>query len=339
MTEQGGRNDTRPLAAPGASAESASANTGARLHLIDAARGIAIAAMVVYHFSWDLRHFGYIAADVTHDPGWRLFARSIAGSFLFIVGVSLVLASRSGFRAGRYLRRLALIAASAAAITIVTYLVFPDSYVFFGILHHIAVASVLGLAFVNAPIWLVAAAAVASFLAPAYLAGPAFDPPAMVWLGLATYIPRSNDFVPLFPWFGVVLAGIVAARLARWLPKGLAAVAGLSPRIATPLVWAGRHSLVIYLLHQPILFGLVFLAAQVAPPDLARLEPSYVEACTSACIRSEVDAEICRRTCTCLADRLQVEGLWDAVMRQTLKREQEAHYVALSSQCRITAER
>ncbi len=338
MTEQSGRSDSRPLAAPGASAEAAAASAG-RLHLIDAARGIAIAAMVVYHFSWDLRHFGYIAADVTHDPGWRLFARSIAASFLFIVGVSLVLASRNGFRTGRYLRRLGLIVASAAAITIVTYFVFPDSFVFFGILHHIAVASVLGLAFVNAPIWLVAAAAIASFLAPTYLAGPAFDPPAMVWLGLATFIPRSNDFVPLFPWFGVVLAGIAVARLAHWLPTGLTATAIPSPRMVSPLIWAGRHSLVIYLAHQPILFGLVFLAAQVTPPDLARLQPSYVEACTSACIRSEIDAETCRRTCICLADRLQAEGLWDDVMRQTLTSDQEAHYVALSSQCRVAVER
>ena len=318
----------------------AAASPAARLPLIDAARGLAIAAMVVYHFSWDLRYFGYITANVTEDFGWRLFARLIAGSFLFIVGVSLVLASRSGFNRARYLRRLAVIAAAAAAITLATYFVFPDSFVFFGILHHIAAASVLGLAFVNAPILLVAAAAVASFMAPPLLSGPAFDSPALLWLGLASHLPRTNDFVPIFPWFGVVLAGISAARLVQRLrPQGLSQASVLARRVPRQLVFAGRHSLVIYLLHQPFLFGLVFLAAQLAPPSFAGFEPSVVENCTRACVESEVETAICRRTCACIAGWLQAEGLWGDVMRQTLSAEQEQRYFALSDRCRAAAER
>src|SRR3954454_3249220 len=84
--------------------DAASAASPRRLPWIDAARGIAIAAMVVYHFSWDLRHFGFIAVDVTEQPGWRLFARVIAGSFLALVGVGLVLATRRGFNWSRLLR-------------------------------------------------------------------------------------------------------------------------------------------------------------------------------------------------------------------------------------------
>jgi uncharacterized membrane protein len=315
----------------------AAASPAARLPLIDAARGVAIAAMVVYHFSWDLRYFGYIAVDVTEDLGWRLFARAIAGSFLFIVGVSLVLATRNGVDSARYLRRLGVIAAAAAAITVVTYFVFPDSYVFFGILHHIAVASVLGLAFVNAPIPVVAASAVACFLAPPLLSGPAFDSPALFWLGLASYFPRTNDFVPIFPWFGVVLAGIVAARLAwlRW-PEGLTRGALLA-RAPRSLVWAGRHSLVIYLIHQPVLFGLVYLAAQISPPDLLGFEASFVESCSASCVESEVEPDICRRTCACIADRTQAEGMWTRLMRQELTPTEETHYFAISDRCRSEA--
>ncbi|MGH6924057.1 MAG: DUF1624 domain-containing protein [Propylenella sp.] len=317
----------------------AAASPAARLPLIDAARGVALAAMIVYHFSWDLRYFGYITANVTEDFGWRLFARAIAASFLFIVGVSLVLASRGGFKRRRFLRRLGVIAAAAAAVTVATYFLFPDRFVFFGILHHIAVASVLGLAFVNAPIPVVGAAAVACFLVPPLLSGPTFDSPALNWLGLASYFPRTNDFVPLFPWFGVVLAGIVAARIGpRFWPAG-PPIATIDAWTPPPLVWVGRHSLVIYLLHQPILFGAVFLASEVAPPSFAGFEPSYVESCTSACIEADVEADICRRTCDCMAERAKAEGLWRDMMRQRLDRDQTERYFAISDECRIAAER
>jgi uncharacterized membrane protein len=312
----------------------AAAGPAARVALVDAARGVAIAAMVVYHFSWDLGYFGYITANVTEDLGWRIFARAIAGSFLFIVGVSLVLASRRGFDRKRFLRRLLVIAGSAAGITAVTYVLFPDSYIFFGILHHIAVASVLGLAFVNAPILVVIAAAIGCFLAPHYLSGPLFDSPALIWLGLGTYVPRTNDFVPIFPWFGVVLAGIAVERLAALWSLRLP-----DARVPWPVLWAGRHSLGIYLAHQPILFGLVFLVATLAPPNLLSFEPAYLRSCTSACIESEVEADICSRTCECLAKRSQAEGLWEDLMRQSLDADEAERYFALSDQCRAEAER
>lgn len=313
----------------------AAASPAARLPLIDAARGVAITAMVIYHFSWDLRYFGYITANVTEDLGWRLFARAIAGSFLFIVGVSLVLASRKGFNPRRFVRRLVAIATAAAAITLVTYFVFPNSYVFFGILHHIAVASVLGLAFVNAPVLVVAAAIVVFILAPALVAGPAFDHPALLWLGLASYFPRTNDFVPIFPWFGVVLAGILAARLAPRLRLHRDLLSRW--RVPGPLVWAGRHSLPIYLLHQPILFGLVFLANLVMPPSFSAFVPSYVESCTSSCIERGSEAGPCQQTCACHAERLQAEGLWSDLMRQGLSPSEEERYFALLDQCAARA--
>src|SRR5688572_4521332 len=194
----------------------------ARLPWIDAARGVAIVAMAIYHFSWDLRFFGFIATEVTEELGWKIFARLIAGTFLFLVGVSLVLSTRHGFNRARFLRRLGLIVAAALAITAVTFVMTPEAFIFFGILHCIAVSSVLGLAFVRAPVALVIAAAVLAFVLPHFLAAPAFDHPALLWLGFYTTPPVTNDYVPLFPWFGVVLAGIAAARLAPRLRPGIA---------------------------------------------------------------------------------------------------------------------
>ena len=306
------------------------------LPMVDAARGAAILAMIVYHFSWDLRYFGYIAADVAGDLGWRIFARSIAGSFLFLVGVGLVLAARGGRSPARYLRRLAIIAGGAAAITAVTWFVFPDSFIFFGILHHIAVASVLALPFVRAPLALVAAAAAFSALAPPLLAGPAFDSPALLWLGLQTYSPRTNDFVPIFPWFAIVLAGIGAAKVALRPPAAIAAV--LSRPAPGPLIWAGRNSLAIYLLHQPLLFGLVFIASTVAPSDLRGFEPAFVESCAAACVASDVGADECRGACLCLAGRAQTAGLWNDLMRGTLGEEDSRRYFTLADECRAAVD-
>jgi uncharacterized membrane protein len=310
---------------------------GVRMPLVDAMRGIAVLAMVVYHFSWDLRYFGFLTTDVEGAIGWRLFARTVAGTFLFIVGVSLVLAERKGFDWRRFLRRLAVVAASAAAITVVTWFTFRDSYIFFGILHHIAVASVLGLAFVRLPVAVTLAAAVFSFAAPTLFAGQLFDHPALVWIGLSTTLPRSNDFVPLFPWFGVVLAGIAVARL--WPRLGLGRLSAWDRiRVPSALLFVGRHTLLIYLLHQPILFGLVDLAAQVYPPDLLGFEPAYRESCAANCAESEVEADICEKTCACAAARAQQEGIWGDLMRQKMSVEQEMRYFTIVDDCRAAAE-
>jgi len=69
-----------------------------RIELVDVARGLALVAMAIYHFVWDLDFFGYIDPGTSITGGWRIFARCIAISFLFIVGVSLHLANRQGFR-------------------------------------------------------------------------------------------------------------------------------------------------------------------------------------------------------------------------------------------------
>jgi len=312
-----------------------SAVASARLPLIDAARGAAVVAMVIYHFSWDLRYFGYIAADVEGALGWRMFAHATAGAFLFIVGVSLVLASRGGFDSRKFLRRLGTIVAAALTITVVTWLMFPDSYIFFGVLHHIALASVLGLAFLRLPILIVIAAAIACFFAPPLLAAPIFDRPALLWIGLETEFPRTNDFVPLLPWFGMALLGIAAARLWPILVRKNYPVLRLRP--PWQLVWAGRHSLLIYLLHQPILFGSVYAFAQIHPPDLLAFESSYLETCVASCVESEVEADICKKTCACAAQRSQASGLWSSLMRQTLTPDQEERYFELVNECRAAA--
>src|SRR5689334_15851404 len=100
----------------------------ARVPMLDVARGTALLAMFVYHFAWDLNYYDFISADIGEGGslGWVLFARATAGAFLFLVGVSLVLATRRGFRPRPFLRRLALVAGAAALLTAVTWWLTPE---------------------------------------------------------------------------------------------------------------------------------------------------------------------------------------------------------------------
>lgn len=267
-----------------------SAGRMARIPLIDAMRGAGIVAMVIYHLAWDLSYFGFIVVNVPADRGWTIFARLIAGSFLALVGVSLVLAHRSGIRPRPFLRRLAIISAAAVAVTLLTWYLFLTSFVFFGILHAIAVSSVLALPFLRVPLILVVATSAFAFAAPSLLASPVFNSPWLWWLGLMTFAPTSNDYVPIFPWFGVVLAGMAATRLWLRLPKLHGRLRwGAAPSRIAPLVWTGRHSLVIYLLHQPVLFGSLFLVHQALGSSDTVTSARFVEFWTVSCTDGVAD--------------------------------------------------
>lgn len=180
--------------------------------VVDIARGVALLAMFVYHFAYDLSMFRLIETDIVAEPGWRLFARGIAGTFLTIVGFSLVLATRKGLDHAAYLKRLAMVAGAAALVTLGTWRFMPGDFIFFGILHHVAVASVLALPFLRLPTMAVALAAIIAFALPSFVAHPLLDQPWATWLGFSQAPIQTADFVPVFPWFGCVLSGIVLAR-------------------------------------------------------------------------------------------------------------------------------
>ena len=139
-----------------------------RIEAIDLARGAALIAMAIYHFTWDLEFFGYVDEGMTAHGGWKLFARCIASSFLFLVGVSLFLAHGKGIRWRGFLIRVAMVAGAALAISLVTYIAVPGAFIFFGILHEIALASLLGLAFLRLPALATLAIAALVIAAPLY---------------------------------------------------------------------------------------------------------------------------------------------------------------------------
>ena len=311
-----------------------------RLPAIDRLRGAALVAMAIYHFTWDLGFFGYIDPATAGTGGWRLFARMIAGSFLFLAGFSLVLGHGATFRPRPFLIRFGKIAAAAAAITVATWFAFPDAFIFFGILHAIAAASVVGLLFLRLPAAVTFAVAAAAVIAPLYLRAPIFNHPALWWVGLSTEIPRSNDYVPLLPWVGAFLAGMGACRL--FLASGLAgrlSAAGdaAASRWKTLLAAAGRHSLAIYLIHQPVLIALLYGFSLVVPAPAADPVAGYRQSCTSAC-EAERGADFCRSFCDCTLDRLTEQNLFADLTRGKLDVARDDRIMAISSQCTADAE-
>ncbi len=231
---------------------------------VDVGRGVAIVAMVAYHFSFDLLYFGFVDWDVTSGPLWRGFAASIASSFVFLVGVSLVYAHGEGIRWRSFLMRLLVIAGCAALVTVGTMFAMPAP-IYFGILHAIATFSVLALPFLRAPIWVTLAVAAAVFAAPYVFTDPAFDTALFYPFGLGETRPYTFDYEPIFPWFAVTLLGVVAGRLiARPAPgaSGYREAGGFLRATAA----AGRNSLLIYIAHQPVLFGIFMLVIQLIAP-------------------------------------------------------------------------
>lgn len=235
-----------------------------RIALIDIARTLALLGMALFHLTFDLEMFGFLPPGTVAMPGpWAYFARLVAGSFIFLAGVSLVLAHGDGIRWHAFLRRLGILVLAALAITVGTYAVMPDAFVFFGILHAIAAFSVIGLMFLRMPPLITLAVAAAVFTLPWVWTHPVFQAPALLWLGLAPVPPRAMDFEPLFPWLAPFLAGMALTKAAK--------ASSLWPILSRPsgpllhrLTWPGRHSLVVYLVHQPILIGLVWVMAQLA---------------------------------------------------------------------------
>lgn len=315
-------------------------DTRARLPLIDFLRGLALWAMFAFHLVWDLAQFGWIDRDTPYTPLVHWFGHAIAVSFLLLVGVSLVLAETAKgplWRSAGFWRRWGQVALAAAAISAVSFWLFPATPIFFGILHCIALASLIALPFVAAPpVWALSLGA-AALLAPHFFAAPTFDAKIFWWTGLGTYLPASNDFRPLLPWMAYVLFGValgrwtIAGQLARreapsygdaaihWPhppPTELLRPARNGGPLFRALTFCGRHSLAFYLIHQPLLFGFFTLLGLIATPSPDASD--FVRQCAVQCVNDGVEAEICEKSCACVVEKAKNAGLWDKLVRDRL---------------------
>lgn len=310
-----------------------------RIEAVDAARGVALAAMGVYHLVWDLSFYRFIPVSAFYDPRFQLFGHAIAVSFLALVGVSLALAARGGLNAPAYLRRTAVVAGAAALVSVGTYLFMPDAFISFGILHCIVAASLIALPFARAPWFASLAAGALVALAPLALASSSLD--SFNWfLGLGVKEPRTLDWRPLFPWTGFTLIGLGLAQLvlARGLPARLADWRARGG-VARALSFGGRHSLAVYLLHQPVLIAIVFVASMASAnfgslnPNDAAQEAEFRASCAQECAAAGPEKSFCEKACDCVVRDSKNAGLWSQVLRDSLSAEQRQRFDALTRAC------
>jgi uncharacterized membrane protein len=235
-----------------------------RFDRIDALRGVAIVWMTAFHFCFDLNWFGWIHQQMLRDPFWTVQRACIVSLFLFCAGLGQAVAYEQGQGWPRFWRRWLQVAGCAVLVTIGSWFMFPATFIYFGVLHGIALMLVIVRLTGRWGRWLWPAGLVAILVwlaAPAVHAAfgglPLLNAPALNWIGFISRKPVTEDYVPLLPWLGVMWWGMAAGQ---WLLRRHAPVVqGAIPGAARPLAWLGRWSLSWYMLHQPILIGVLML--------------------------------------------------------------------------------
>lgn len=225
---------------------------------IDLLRGLAVIMMITFHLLFNLVFFGEYPFVV--DAGfWFYFQQATAGLFFLIAGIAMTLSyARANDRSfWPFLRRGGRIFAWGMIVTVVTWLFLRDGYVVFGVLHSIGISIILAYPFLKRPFWALPAG-VFSLVIGNYLENFTFSFPWLLWLGFVPERFYTVDYFPLLPWFGLILLGLFLGGLLY--PAG-------RRRFPLPdcpefpllrgVIFLGRHSLVIYLLHQPVLLALL----------------------------------------------------------------------------------
>lgn len=308
-----------------------------RFAIVDMLRGIAILAMIAYHLAWDFSYLRFWPINITEEIGWIVFQKLIAGGFLFLVGVGLVLAHGRGMRWPKFWKRFAILAAAAIGVSVVTYFQFGEYFAFFGILHAIALFSLMALPFLFAPVWVAALVGLAVLVLPLIWQSQLFAERWLAWIGFWPEPPQTADLVPIFPWFGVVLLGIVATRLvlASPLAERLARIqarGGLKG-----LAWLGRWSLIIYLVHQPLLYGGLELLAQQTHPEIAAQASQFIGSCRSQCQANGSDAASCQSYCDCAYRVVDANNLWLALSAPDDAPAKQSAVLQVTGQCVLGA--
>ena len=227
-----------------------------RFERLDVLRAVAIVWMAAFHFGFDLNHFGLLEPrqNFHRDLLWTTQRTCIVSLFLFTAGIGQAVALQAGQGWRRFWRRWAQVAACAVLVSAGSALMFPRSWIFFGVLHGIAVMLIVCrlAAPLGAWLWPLGALAIALPRLPGV---PTLDQPVWAWIGLVTNKPITEDYVPVLPWLGVMLWGVAAGRWLLRHQPGL--LSGAVPAAGRPLATLGRWPLSFYMLHQPVFIGAI----------------------------------------------------------------------------------
>jgi uncharacterized membrane protein len=232
---------------------------------IDALRGIAITLMVLFHLVYDLVFFDVLQIDIWSGPVLYI-GRSAAMLFVFLVGVSLTLShSRSkvsGLQVSfkKYLKRGFHIFLWGLVFTIGSWLLFPDEFIVFGVLHFIGVAIVLSYPLLKYRLLNLIGGFMVLFLG-GLVENFTVDFPWLIWLGLTPAGFQTLDYFPLLPWFGITMFGIFTGNMLYPDYRRKYELLDLSHNpLISALEFLGRKSLMIYIVHQPLLVFILYAA-------------------------------------------------------------------------------
>lgn len=244
-----------------------------RFEEIDFIRGLAVVFMIAYHAIFDLYLVDLLDLRIGALP-LEVFADVTAGTFFSVVGISLYISfSRAkgegqgaNYRLKKYLARGVKLLGWGAIVTAVTYFLFPDMVILFGALHFIGVSVILGYGVLELTkgwkrflrFTFLASIVIAIFLITEPVRSFQVNNPFLLWLGIAPPEFQSLDYFPIFPWFGLVVSGLILGEILY--PRG-ARRWDLYKIGNPPLEFLGRHALVVYFFHQPLIYLGVFLFA------------------------------------------------------------------------------
>ena len=228
---------------------------------LDSLRGLAVLWMTAFHFAFDLNYFGWIHQDFYRAPMWTVQRTCILSLFLLCAGLGQSLAVAQGQSWRQFWTRWAQVAGCALLVSVGSRFMFPNSWIYFGVLHGMVVMLLVCRLTAHWGRWLWLAAAVTLgvwLLVPTlHVSWPPmsiFDAKPLSWLGLASVKPLTEDYVPVLPWMAVMWWGMA---LGQWgaARSALARFNATDRTALRPLAWLGRWSLTWYMLHQPVLIG------------------------------------------------------------------------------------
>ncbi len=231
---------------------------------LDLFRGLAILMMVLFHILFDLNMYGVTHLPLFSHPFWMVYRETISFLFLGLVGFCLYLEHQNGIRWKAFGRRTLRIAVGAFLVSIGTYIFDPHHFIYFGILHFIVAGSLVALAFLHKPrLSLILGIYILAFGYIGHINDPRHSLPYLGWVGFGTSAMQTLECFPFIPFFGYVLMGLALAAQTLSRNKDYLFVK-IPPQGDQSwlrfLSFLGKHPLAIYLVHQPILIGIIHLA-------------------------------------------------------------------------------
>lgn len=224
-----------------------------RLPILDFYRFLAIALMVFFHLSFDLSLMGAVDINFKKDPFWFGLPRLIVLLFYTAAGISLRIVHFPHINWSSIKKRSWQLGLGSIAVTVTTAIIYPQNFVYFGTLHCLFFGTFAALPLLSHP-------RIAGVLGTLFLLSNFIFRPEFFHLGKYFGSPESIDYIPLYPWVGAIWLGIWMHSM-----KAHTLFSGISYPGERWVRWCSHHALAIYLLHQPLLFGLCLFFFRLLP--------------------------------------------------------------------------